>query len=92
MYTSDLVNWILKVMIYAKSGSIYNLGSNEEITIKDLAKKILKYNNKIKLIENMSTLNDYYVPDIKSIKKELGLEITVSLNESIKRLVEYYKE
>jgi nucleoside-diphosphate-sugar epimerase len=40
----------------------------------------------------MSTLNDYYVPDIKSIKKELGLEITVSLNESIKRLVEYYKE
>tara|TARA_B110000263_G_scaffold248409_1_gene263235 strand:- start:456 stop:1472 length:1017 start_codon:yes stop_codon:yes gene_type:complete len=92
MYTSDLVNWILKVMIYAKSGSIYNLGSNEEITIKDLAKKILKYNNKIKLIENMSTLNDYYVPDIKSIKKELGLEITVSLDESIKRLVEYYKE
>ena len=92
MYTTDLVNWIIKGMLYAKSGTIYNLGSDEEISIKDLAKKILKYNDKIKLIENKSTSNDYYVPDLKSIKKEFGLEITVSLDESIKRLVNYFKE
>ena len=92
MYTSDLVNWIIKVMLYAKSGTIYNLGSDEEISIIDLAKKILKYNDKIKLIENESISNDYYVPDLKSIKKELGLEITVSLDESINRLVNYIRE
>ena len=92
MYTSDLVNWIIKVMLHAKSGSIYNLGSDEEISIKDLAKKILEYNDKIKLTENDSISNDYYVPDLKSIKKELGLEITVSLDESINRLVNYFRE
>lgn len=92
MYTTDLVFWILKVMINAKNGSIYNLGSNEEVTISEFAKKILKYNNSIKLIESKSITNDYYVPDIKKIKKDLDLEITVSLDESIKRLVEFYKE
>ena len=92
MYTSDLVNWIIKVMLYANSGTIYNLGSDEEISIKDLAKKILKYNDKIKLTEKESTSNNYYVPDLEIIKKELGLEITVSLDESISRLMTFYKE
>lgn len=92
MYSTDLVNWIIRVLINAKAGSIYNLGSDEIISISNLAKEVIKFNKELRLTEEISSNSDFYVPDISKIKKDLKLEITVPIKESVKRIIDYYKE
>ena len=92
MYSTDLVNWIIKVLVKARKGSIYNLGSDELISITDLAREVIKFNRNLKVTEEVSETSDFYVPDISNIKKDLNLVITVPVKEGIKRVIDFYSE
>ena len=50
LYAGDLIIWLIKILVYGKSGEAYNVGSDEEIMIKDLAFLFTKYskNSQIK--------------------------------------------
>ena len=90
MHTSDLAEWLIKILnISNKTCPIYNVGSNEEVSIENLAKIIAKkYNKKLIFNKNMKKkIEDYYVPSIYKAKKELGLNIKKKLIDAIKIIV-----
>jgi len=81
-------------------GQVYNIGSREEISIKDLAKQIkvmCKSLSKIKQIPYDSAyvrgFEDMHkrVPDISKIAKEIGYKPKISLEQSILEIIDFYK-
>ena len=75
-------------------GKIYNVGSDEAVSVEILAKKIAKkFNKKIKKINlNKKKLivgTDYYVPSIKKAKKDLNLKLKFNFNQSLNQLLKY---
>ena len=101
-YVGDIVDALVKLMEDDKSvGQIYNIGSDKEITILDLAKKVKKLTNSsstIKLIPYNEAYEEGFedmnrrVPDISKIKKSIGFEPKVPLDEILKEIIEYYKK
>jgi nucleoside-diphosphate-sugar epimerase len=87
MYIDDAIDWLLKLMLC--DNGIYNVGSEKEISIIELAKKISKYGNH-GVVESGKPFVDpapYYVPDC-SKAHDLGLEQHFSLNYGIERMME----
>jgi len=76
MYSDDLAKWLLKIVNNStKNCPIYNVGSNDYISIHTLAAVLAKrYNlsvdSKDKILKKK---NDIYVPNIQKAKKELNL-------------------
>ena len=90
MYQSDLAHWLLKLLQDGASGNAYNVGSNEAISIADLALLVRDLVSPEKQVHVKSQLladnvfRNRYVPDISKAKMDLGLEITVPLAEAIR--------
>ncbi len=101
-YVGDIVNALVKLMNEEKCiGEVYNIGSDKEITIMDLAKKIKKLTNSLSVIK-LIPYNEAYeegfedmrrrVPDISKAKKDIGFEPKVPLDNILKEIIEYYKK
>lgn len=97
MYGSDLVIWLLAILLRGKKSVAYNVGSDKSISIKQLAKKILiisgNSKSKVKILnkKNIKLENYQYIPDISLAKKELSLQLRVSLDESLRNTIDWYK-
>ena len=94
MHSDDLVKWLINILLNSNTKcNIYNVGSDEAISIENLAKLISKkFNKKVNkkknfLIKNKKQLVDYYVPTISKAKKELNLKLRYKLNYSLKSLL-----
>lgn len=89
LYPSDLVVWLLAMLTHGESGAAYNAGSEEGISIADLAKltSILIGNHGYEILglTDSGWNHGRYVPSSKLIQKQLGVKQTVSLAEAIKR-------
>lgn len=97
----DITSALIRVMEAEKAeGQVLNIGSAQEISIEALAQKIKE------LTESRSTLvyipyKDAYaegyedfrrrVPDITKVKQLINYESKISLEESIRRIIEYKK-
>lgn len=95
LYGSDAGFWILKTLVTAESGSKYNLGSPEEISLKDLAKLVqtnLNINKEIMYYAGSTSIGkaSYMVPNTDNIQAKFGLKITVPLETAISRTIEWY--
>jgi len=85
-YIDDLTAGLIKVMRKGKAGEVYNIGSDKEITIKNLAYQILKItksNSKIRYIERPGHDHQRRLPDLNKIKK-LGYQNKITLAEGLK--------
>ena len=91
MESNELIKWLFKILIRSnKDFNIYNVGSDEAITIEYLAKLIGKKFNKTiykKKRKNNKDV-DYYVPSILKAKKDLNLNINIKIDNSINKLLE----
>jgi len=79
-----------------KSNYPYNVGSNKQISIKNIAKIVSKSFNKEIFIDispkvSNSTERKQYVPSVKRAKRELNLDIYIPLADSIKKTINYYQ-
>ena len=89
MLQSDLTHWLLTLVQHGVSGNAYNLGSDEVISIADLAhlvRDIFSPEKKVNLKRIALADNAYrtrYVPDESKVKIDLGLEVTVPLAKAI---------
>jgi dTDP-glucose 4,6-dehydratase len=92
MYMSDLVIWLLTILIKGKNNTPYNVGSDFPVTIKNLAEQISKNTNSSVIIENASekSTNNVYIPNIEK-SCLLGLSIKVDLIDSIGKTLKFYK-
>jgi len=93
LYVDDAVEAAIKVL-KAPSGSIYNIGTNKEITIKALLKLISsKLNKKIKPILKPLRQGEIIKSriDFSKIKKELGWQPKYNLEKGLKETLKWYQ-
>jgi nucleoside-diphosphate-sugar epimerase len=85
MHSDDLVKWLLTIASYSSPDCpIFNVGSDEEFLLHDLAKKISKKYGvglDIKAIDH--PFIDRYIPSIKKAKSILGLSLSYDLEDSL---------
>jgi UDP-glucuronate decarboxylase len=92
LYQSDLAVWLLTILMKGKPGSVYNVGSNEVISIYELAKIIkarINPEKDIRILGKRITKNEarnVYVPDVSKAKNDLGLELNISLSKAIDKV------
>jgi len=94
MHMIDLVVWLFKIMIDGECGRFYDVGTEEEITIWELAMMIQKqFDSGPEIIFEGKTMTErfpYYVPDITDAL-DLGCRIEIQQEEAIRKTVEFYK-
>ncbi|MCH7590389.1 GDP-mannose 4,6-dehydratase [PVC group bacterium] len=81
-------------------GEIFNIGSQEEITIMDLAKKIIMLTKSSSVIEKIP-LNKVYgegfedmqrrVPDLSKIHGCIGFQPKYNLESTLKKIIQYFQ-
>ena len=84
----DLVDWLLTILERGESGRAYNVGSDEAISIADLAylvRDTLSPNKRVRILGNAigNAERNRYVPNVSKAKRELGLGLNFSLREAI---------
>ncbi len=94
-YVDDLIHGLTQVMEQSElDHRVYNLGNENEITIKTLAKKILDIVNTNSSIVYKPLPEDdpeRRKPNITRIQKELGWEPNISLENGLKTTIDSYK-
>ncbi|MBI3036815.1 SDR family oxidoreductase [Candidatus Woesearchaeota archaeon] len=93
-YVSDLVEGIYKLML-SKVNEPVNLGNPEECTILEFAKKVIKLTSSgSKITFKPLPIDDPKTrcPDITKAKKLLKWEPKVSVDDGLKRVIEWFRE
>ena len=98
-HVADAVTALLLVMDSDKSiGQVFNIGNNQQISIMDLAKKIIEVTGSKSIIEKVAYEEAYpegfedmerRVPDISKIKSVLGWEPKINLDQIIKDIAAF---
>ena len=95
LHGADLAVWLLTLLTRGESGVAYNVGSDEAISIADLAKRVVARIAPHKPVKILGQSNDagrsFYVPDI-SRAKGLGLDVWTSLNASIDSMADWARK
>jgi len=93
-FVDDLIEGICRLM-FSDHHEPVNIGNPNEMTIKDLAKTIIKLtDSKSEIIYNPLPIDDPKVrqPNIEKAKAILGWEPKVSLGEGLGRTIEWFKK
>jgi nucleoside-diphosphate-sugar epimerase len=95
MYPADLVVWLLTLLTQGQSGRAYNVGSDQEISIGDLAKKVSQSFGVPYEIRGQAGIKaglpSRYVPSIHRAKSELGLKVAIGLDQAIDNTKEFLR-
>lgn len=92
MYSSDLMIWLWTILFKGNSCVAYNVGSEEGVSIAELADVVAKCfqrNIDVKLSKTPApnVTPERYVPSTRRAQIDLGLRQTVNLKESIERTI-----
>ena len=94
-YVIDQVEGLIKLLLLDNlNGEVVNIGNTEEITILELAKRILKITNSNSSIEYQTLPKDdprRRQPDITKAQKLLNFKPRVSLDSGLNRTVEWLR-
>jgi len=93
-YVDDLIKAMAKLMDTSEFIGPVNVGNPQEISIKDLASKIISLTNSNSKIKFSVLPKDDPIrrwPDISLAKKVLGWEPKISLEEGLKKTINYFK-
>lgn len=102
IHIKDVINFLLELIEKDESyGEVFNIGSNEELKIKELAflvKEMAKSNSKIKFIKPEEVYNSGFedmtrrIPDLTKIKKLIRFEPEYTIKEIIADVIDYFKK
>ncbi len=89
LYAADLAVWMWAILAQAAPGSAFNVGSEEAVSIADLARRTAEVLGG----PGVDVLGrpdpgwnpGRYVPSTAAIRRELGVAVTVPLDEAIRR-------
>ncbi|MCW2312795.1 dTDP-glucose 4,6-dehydratase [Rhodoferax antarcticus] len=88
---ADLARWLMLLLHKGEAGAAYNVGSDEAISIAELANLVRDTLTPGKSVDIIGGSNfdhsqrSIYVPDIQKIKTGLGASVSVSLRDAITR-------
>lgn len=97
MADTDLADWLLALLVGGQCGEVYNVGSDEAISIAELAhlvRKVAGGDNSIEIegVPNHGQRPPRYVPSVEKARDALGLNCSVGLEDAIFRTIEFYRE
>ena len=93
-FVDDLVNGLMKLMNGNYDGPV-NLGNPQEFTIRDFAHKIhglVRSNSTIKSLPATTDDPKQRKPDITTAKREIGWSPQVTVDEGLRKTVEYFRQ
>jgi dTDP-glucose 4,6-dehydratase len=95
LYMSDLAAWLWTMLVRGSAGRAYNVGSDEAVSIRGLAETVartLRPELAVRVAHEPQPGAGpmTYVPDISRARSELGVDVTVSLQEAIRRTAEWH--
>ena len=99
MYLGDMVSWLLTILFRGSTGSDYNVGSANPITIHDLAQLVARMGGRQSEVRTLcgsnksvgNPSNYYYVPDTTKAREQLDLFELTSLEEALNIFFEYQR-
>lgn len=102
IHVKDVVDCLLDLIEKEESyGDVFNVGSNEEIKIKELAllvKEMTKSHSKIKFVNPEEVYNSGFedmerrIPDLTKIKKLINFKPKYTIKDIIEDVIEYFKQ
>ena len=95
MYASDLMVWLWKILLKGEINQPYNVGSDETVSIKQLAEKISNISKAkvaVKILGSpvQQEQVDIYCPSITK-SNTINVNIKVQLTESILKTIKFYE-
>jgi UDP-glucuronate decarboxylase len=90
LYQDDLADWLLTLLEKGRPAQAYNVGSDEAISIAELAhlvRDLIAPGKMVCLKGNASadtTVRNRYVPDIDKARREFGLQVATPLADAIR--------
>jgi dTDP-glucose 4,6-dehydratase len=97
MYASDLIIFLLLILIKGRSSIPYNVGSTEVYSIQEVAKMVRDISGSISEIQILNLgsndgASEQYVPDLNNIINEFGLSDLIKLGSAIEKTIEWNKK
>ena len=96
LYACDLAAWLWTLLFRAPSGEAYNVGSDEAISIADLARTVVEAlgaDSEIQIgreaVAGMP--REQYVPSIAKAREQLGLGVRIGLRDAIRYTAEWHR-
>lgn len=97
LYLGDLVHWLLPLLILPHQHTIYNIGSDHALSIRELAHQVKAIVAPAKDVEILgrasysigNTPRNIYVPDVSRIQEEFGVNVKTSLHSIIELTARY---
>jgi nucleoside-diphosphate-sugar epimerase len=90
LYAADLVIWLLTILCNGAPGRVYNVGSEEDVSIGELAERVARLAPsrvavRIAQPAPATPVPNRYVPSTRRVETELGLTPLIDLDEAIAR-------
>ena len=99
-YVGDIIGALMRLMDHEESlGEVFNIGSNQEITILDLAKRVkelTKSESEIVFVPYDEAYEEGFedmprrIPDISKVNRLVGFKPEMSLDGILKSVIEYH--
>lgn len=93
LYAADLAIWLWTLLTSGESARPYNVGSDQDLTIADLARTVAQNTIPETQIEiarsSTGAPPSRYVPSVDRVRTELGLRPLIALDEAIRRMYEW---
>ena len=91
---ADLTTWLWHILVFGKIGNAYNVGSEQGYSIAEIAGKVrelLAPELGVRILAQPipQQLASVYVPSTLKAREELGLQLGISLEDSIRRTAEF---
>ena len=94
MYAADLVEWLWTIFAEGRDGIAYNIGSEQTISIYELAKAVAAcFSRKTEIIVLQQPVTGpplRYVPSVLRVRNEFGLEQYFDLSQALKKTINFY--
>jgi len=96
LYTADLAAWLWTIHLRGAHGRAYNVGSESEVSILDLASAVAAaVEPELRVVVAGTPAPgrppERYVPDVTRAREELGLRASVDLGEAIRRTIAWHR-
>lgn len=94
LYAADLMIWLWTILMKGQNCRPYNVGAEDEISIKDLAFLILSIMQTgvkmhIASQQQPGQMPEQYVPGVNRVKNELGVKKYIPLDLAIQKMIEW---
>lgn len=94
LYAADLAVWLWTILLRGETGRPYNTGSEEHMTIAELAQKVARFFGVDFVVSRKPDpqgQSERYVPATQRARQELGLSVRVPFADALARTVAWHR-